>query len=647
MAEIHPNDIGLATYADVGNVERLRTTAKTVVEAINEIYQTGGGGSSVDTDQIYVDGENNVIVGKGNIVYGSDNLVIGSNNTVIGNNINLIGGNKSVYKSPSEYFMINWLDTDGKIYYENYNYDASESLPIPFEVGDKVAISVYVSWADTEYDDWISTSTGLLLCEITEINVDYIKVTGLESAFEAPDEIHTNLDYAYTEIFTALNNSFSYEGIKTAILMGSESTGNYSVSLGYGHATGNNSFAANTATASSSASAAFGGGKAEGSYSFAGNTGQAKAEKSAAFNYSLNYSPYSFSCGNYTRIYGRPLKCVSLNNSAKTLTIESGQDTTNIVGKKIIIRCYNRNNSFMFKEATISACSNNVLTLTDVSFSTNSYAEALFPQPYAFVLDTNSTYTMADFVSGYYSIASGKYSFAHGIHVHSAAHGSSTFGKYGNNEEMFSLGLANGETLQTPGMAFLVRSNGNVSADGEYTSPCADYAEFFEWADGNPNAEDRTGYFVKLQGDKIVKCDNFDAPLGIVSATPAIVGDSGEMHWQGKYVTDDFGRVQYHDVVVPAEFDEEGNVLVEEHIESQPIFNPEWNAETKYIPRKDRPEWSTVGVIGKLVVYDDGTLQPGDICRVGEGGIAVKSVENGYPVLKRIADDKVLIWYKG
>ena len=75
MAEIHPNDIGLATYADVGNVERLRTTAKTVVEAINEIYQTGGGGSSVDGDQIYVDGENNVIIGKGNIVYGNNNLV--------------------------------------------------------------------------------------------------------------------------------------------------------------------------------------------------------------------------------------------------------------------------------------------------------------------------------------------------------------------------------------------------------------------------------------------------------------------------------------------------------------------------------------------------------------------------------------------
>jgi len=65
------------------------------------------------------------------------------------------------------------------------------------------------------------------------------------------------------------------------------------------------------------------------------------------------------------------------------------------------------------------------------------------------------------------------------------------------------------------------------------------------------------------------------------------------------------------------------------------------------VPRKDRPEWATVGVLGKLVVYDDGSLQAGDICRCGEGGIAVKSIENGYPVLKRIAEDKVLIWFKG
>ena len=48
MAEIHPNDIGLATFADVGDVEKLKTSAKNLVDELNEIYQNGtqGGGSA-------------------------------------------------------------------------------------------------------------------------------------------------------------------------------------------------------------------------------------------------------------------------------------------------------------------------------------------------------------------------------------------------------------------------------------------------------------------------------------------------------------------------------------------------------------------------------------------------------------------------
>lgn len=646
MANIHPNDIGLATYADVGNVERLRTTAKTVVEAINELYQSGGGGS-ISGEQIYVDGENNYILGKNNVVSGSNNLVIGSNNIVVGNNVNLAGSNKRVFKQPNDGFSVTSIDEEGKIYFDNYDSESEQPYPDPFSVGDKVIISASVVWADAEWADYVYIDTGLKLCEITEIGNGYFEVSGLEISLTPPGAVHINIDCIDVTVFVALNENFSYAGANNAIIVGDEAKGTNSISFNVGHAQGINSFAANYGTASGSCSAAFGTGKTLGGYSFAANRGQIYADSGAAVNLSYNYSPYSFSCGNNTRIYGRPLKCVSLDNAAKKLTIESGQDTTNLVGKKIIIRCYNSLNTFLFREATISSVNNNVLTLTGVSFSTNSYRETLFPEPYAFVLDTSQSYTLADFVSGYYSIASGKYSFAHGLHTHSAAHGSATFGKYGNNVEMWSLGLANGETLKTPGMAFLVKTNGSVSADGAYSTPCADYAEFFEWADGNPESEDRAGYFVKLQGEKIVKCDSFETPLGIVSAAPAIVGDSSDLHWQGKYVTDDFGRVQYHDVVVPAEFDEDGNVLIEEHIENQPVLNPEWNPETKYVPRKDRPEWATVGVLGKLVVYDDGSLQPGDICRCGEGGIAVKSIENGYPVLKRIAEDKVLIWFKG
>ena len=46
MAEIHPNDIGLATFADVGDVEKLKTSAKNLVDALNEIYQNGTQGGN-------------------------------------------------------------------------------------------------------------------------------------------------------------------------------------------------------------------------------------------------------------------------------------------------------------------------------------------------------------------------------------------------------------------------------------------------------------------------------------------------------------------------------------------------------------------------------------------------------------------------
>lgn len=93
MADLHPNDIGLATFEDVGDVSALQTNAKKVVDAINEIKETGSSLSSLE-DQLYVDGENNIILGKNNIVYGSNNLIIGSDNVITANNISVIGSEK-------------------------------------------------------------------------------------------------------------------------------------------------------------------------------------------------------------------------------------------------------------------------------------------------------------------------------------------------------------------------------------------------------------------------------------------------------------------------------------------------------------------------------------------------------------------------
>lgn len=88
------------------------------------------------------------------------------------------------------------------------------------------------------------------------------------------------------------------------------------------------------------------------------------------------------------------------------------------------------------------------------------------------------------------------------------------------------------------------RGDGWMAIDGSYVSGGADYAEYFEWADGNPNRQDRVGYSVKLDGHKIVLAEPGDTHdiLGIISATPTVIGDSAELAWQDKYLRDDFGR---------------------------------------------------------------------------------------------------------
>ena len=649
MAEIHPNDIGLATFADVGDVEKLKTTAKNVVDALNEIYQNGTQGGSPFGQQWYVDGENNVILGENNIVYGSDNLVIGSDNIIVGDNINFIANGRQKYQS-SEIGYDNYDFDTGKIFY--YLYSEKE-MKVPLKVGDKVVFSASISWTNEDWSDWITIESPKKIVEILEVNDtdNYLRITtDVGISTDPPDENHTVREYQYINTFLPLVDECKVTAKKSSISFGGTSSGDGSFTGCSGTASGAYSFAVNTATAKGRYAAALGTSTAYGEYSFAAGSSTAGGEKAAAFNASQAYTPFSLSAGNNSKVYARALKCTGVNWTSKTLTIDPKFSLTGIKsGDTIIFRCFNSINTIIFSTLTVKSASGNTIYLTDDASAGGSgqYAHQLFPDGIIFIQGSNASYATSSIAGGYCGLASGKYSFADGMHIISAADNAVTFGKYGVNTDSCSLALANGTAIKTPGLAFKVLSDGSVHADKEYTSPCADYAECFEWADGNPNNDDRAGYFVKLKDGKIVLCEDFDTPLGIVSATPAIIGDSGEMHWQGKYVTDDFGRIQYHDVTVPAEIDEGGNIVSEEHIETQPILNPDWNPEQEYIPRKDRPEWSAVGVLGKLIVYDDGTLQSGDICRCGANGKATKSVNNGYTVLKRVSDDKILIWFKG
>ncbi len=191
---------------------------------------------------------------------------------------------------------------------------------------------------------------------------------------------------------------------------------------------------------------------------------------------------------------------------------------------------------------------------------------------------------------------------------------------------------------------------------GTYRSTGADYAELFEWADGNSGGEDRAGRFVTLEGDKIRLANADDGfILGVVSGDPSVVGDNHDDQWHGMYARDVFGRIlfetleheeQIEEVPHPTKDNPENtrSRVIPAHIEIKPRFNPDYNPEEKYIPRSKRSEWDAVGMMGKLVVVDDGTCVVDGWCRVGEGSAAVKSEERTrFRVMRRIDGSHVQI----
>ena len=87
--------------------------------------------------------------------------------------------------------------------------------------------------------------------------------------------------------------------------------------------------------------------------------------------------------------------------------------------------------------------------------------------------------------------------------------------------------------------------NGHTYLDGTLHNNSYDYAEYFEWEDGNPENEDRRGYSVVLASDgKIRKATSDDSPediIGAVSGTSSITGDAAMYDWNGKYEVDEWG----------------------------------------------------------------------------------------------------------
>ena len=188
--------------------------------------------------------------------------------------------------------------------------------------------------------------------------------------------------------------------------------------------------------------------------------------------------------------------------------------------------------------------------------------------------------------------------------------------------------VGNGTGASALSNAFRVTAAGQCMGTTFFASSGADYAELFEWLDGNPDGEDRRGLFVTLDGEKIrLATPDDDYILGVVSATPTVIGDAATEDWHGKYARDVFGEriIENGAYKLSEDFDEE--------------------LDGNYTSRLKRPEWGIVGLAGKLILVDDGTCVVNGYCSPAVGGVATASTK-GYRVMSRIDDTHIKVLVK-
>ena len=281
-----------------------------------------------------------------------------------------------------------------------------------------------------------------------------------------------------------------------------------------------------------------------------------------------------------------------------------------------------------------------------------------------FTTTANGTYSHAE---GFLTTASGTYSHTEGYYTKAANYASHASGKYNaamttggssTNTTGTAFVIGNGTSDSALSNAFSVQFNGIVKAKSTITaSTTADYAEFFEWLDKNPNEEDRVGHFVTLDGDKIrIATSEDDYILGIVSGEPFVLGNGDCDTWNGMYLHDEFRRTMYEPAPKMIEIlDSEGNPTGEykevegEYEGTRPILNPDYDPTQEYISRFDRVEWSPIGMLGVLAVLHDGTAEVNGYVTVNNEGIATKctrDIRNSYRVIKKVSDKVVEVIFR-
>ena len=170
-----------------------------------------------------------------------------------------------------------------------------------------------------------------------------------------------------------------------------------------------------------------------------------------------------------------------------------------------------------------------------------------------------------------------------------------------------------------------------------------------------------------MDGDKIrIAHADDDYILGVISGKPSVIGSSDPDDWHGHFACDDFGEFiiekviekqkEHHFVEIEETYlDEDGTKkvravpkMIEDEIEVEVdsyVLNPDYDPDRPYTSRAERKEWAAVGMLGVLLVRDDGTCQVNSYCKVADGGIATVA-ETGWRVIARVNEWLVKIVFR-
>lgn len=306
---------------------------------------------------------------------------------------------------------------------------------------------------------------------------------------------------------------------------------------------------------------------------------------------------------------------------------------------------------------------NNTIASANYSHAEGSYAKARanysHAEGYDVIADGNYSHAEGNSTTaegnsshaeGYYVTASGNYSHAAGYYT-TSNYCQTVVGKYNvdkgatssytTDSGYFIVGCGTNDSNR----ANCFRATESNTYGKTYNTSGADYAEMFEWLDGNISNEDRIGKFVTLDGDKIkLVTSQDDYILGVVSGNPSVIGDSYDDQWAGMFEKDIYGRPVYEKVTIPEEKDENGNVITPEHINDQLKISAKYKNTQTYIPRSKRPEWVAIGLLGKLICIDDGTAEINGYVKPNKNSIATYSeAKTKYRVMKRIDETHIQI----